>query len=49
MKSILFGGHLGLLTQETEDSNELKHLSGERSGRLVCMFSANLKLFLAGC
>ena len=49
MKSILFGGHLSLLIQETEDSSELKHLSGERSGRLVCVFSTNLKLFLAAC
>ena len=49
MKFILFGGYLCLLTQETEDSSELKHLSGERSGRLGCMSSMDLQLFLAAC
>ena len=49
MKFILLWGHLCLWTQETENSSELKHLEEERPEHLVCVFSINLKLFLAAC
>lgn len=49
MKFILIWGHLCLLTQETENSSERKHMEEGRSEHSVCVFSVHLRLLLAAC